>query len=133
MGKTTAARPTVFSPIGRLIQKIHSQPKRSISQPPSTGPKTGPSNMGIPSTANTRPSRAGPDSRVSMVKTSGISIPPPRPCITRKAMRAEMFGANAHSRDPALNASSEAMKGRLVPNRSATQPASGITAASASV
>ncbi len=44
-----------------------------------------------------------------------------------------MFGANAHSRDPALNASSEAMKGRLVPNRSATQPASGITAASASV
>ena len=44
-------------PIGRLIRKIQCQLKESIIQPPRIGPKIGPSSIGMPSTAITRPIR----------------------------------------------------------------------------
>jgi hypothetical protein len=68
-----------------------------------------------------------------MVKPNGISIPPARPCSTRNPMSDAMFGAAAHSSEPAVNASTEPMNSRLVPSRSAAQPVSGITVASAKV
>ena len=87
----------------------------------------------MPSTAINRPSRFGPASRVRTMKTSGISMPLPNPCTTRKAISSVMLGAIAHSSDPRVKASTDPMKSRLVPNRSAAHPVSGITVASASV
>jgi len=44
-----------------------------------------------------------------------------------------LLDAIAHSNEPAVNKTMEPMNSRLVPKRSAAQPVSGITAASASV
>ena len=88
-------------PIGRLIRKIQCQLATSISQPPRIGPKIGPSSIGMPSTAITRPIRSGPAARVMIVMPSGISMPPPRPCSTRNAMSSSMLVAVAHSTEPA--------------------------------
>lgn len=65
--------------MGRLIRKIQCHEALSISAPPMIGPKIGPSSIGMPSTAITRPTRSGPAARVRIVMPSGISMPPPRP------------------------------------------------------
>ena len=93
-------------PIGRLIRKIQCQLAASISQPPRIGPPIGPSSIGMPSTAMTRPTRSGPAARVMIVMPSGISMPPPRPCRTRKAISGAMSQAMLHSTEPATNSTS---------------------------
>nr|WP_255523311.1 hypothetical protein [Blastococcus sp. TML/M2B] len=93
----------------------------------------GPSSIGMPSTAMSRPIRSGPAARVMIVMPSGISMPPPRPCRTRKAISISIEVATAHSTEPAVNRNSAARYSRLVPNRSAAQPVSGMTVARASV
>ena len=45
--------------IGTLMKKIQRQEKSSTSQPPRIGPKIGPSSIGTPITAITRPTRCG--------------------------------------------------------------------------
>ena len=90
-------------PIGRLIRKIQCQLSESISRPPRIGPKIGPSSIGTPSTAITRPIRSGPAARVRIVMPSGISMPPPSPCSTRKNVSISRVVAVAHSTDPAVN------------------------------
>ena len=80
----TRRRPAAMRPIGTLIRKIQCQLKWSISQPPRIGPKIGPSSIGTPRMAISRPIRAGPAARVMIVMPSGMSMPPPRPCSTRK-------------------------------------------------
>ncbi len=74
-----------------------------MSQPPRMGPKIGPSSIGTPSTAITRPIRSGPAARVMIVMPSGISMPPPRPWRTRNAVSISMLLAAAQSTDPAVN------------------------------
>jgi hypothetical protein len=83
--------------------------------------------------AISRPIRLGPAARVMIVIPSGISIPPPRPWTTRKPISMPIELAAAHSADPAVNITSAIMYSRLVPNRSAAQPVSGMTVASESV
>ena len=90
-------------PIGTLIRKIQCQEAMSISQPPRIGPKIGPSSIGTPRIAITRPSRSGPAARVRIVMPSGISIPPPRPWRTRKATSISRLVAVEQSADPAVN------------------------------
>ena len=87
-------------PIGTLIKKIQCQLAAWISQPPRIGPPIGPSSIGTPSTAITRPTRSGPAARVMMVMPSGISMPPPRPCSTRKAISGPMSQAKLHRTEP---------------------------------
>ena len=70
-------------PIGRLMRKIQCHEALSIRAPPRIGPKIGPSSIGMPSTAITRPTRSGPAARVRIVMPSGMSMPPPRPWSTR--------------------------------------------------
>ena len=72
-------RQNAMMPIGTLIRKIQCQLAASISQPPRIGPQIGPSSIGTPSTAITRPMRCGPAARVMIVMPSGMSMPPPRP------------------------------------------------------
>jgi len=90
-------------PIGRLIRKIQCQEAMSISQPPRIGPKIGPSSIGMPSTAITRPTRSGPAARVRIVMPSGISMPPPRPWRTRKATSISIEFAREQSTEPRVN------------------------------
>ena len=67
------------------------------------GPRIGPSSIGTPRMAISRPIRWGPAARVMIVMPSGISMPPPRPCRTRKPIRAPMLHAAAHSTEPITN------------------------------
>ena len=98
-GSTRSAATNATMPIGRLIRKIQCQLAAWISQPPRIGPPIGPSSIGTPSTAITRPTRSGPAARVMIVMPSGISMPPPRPCSTRKRdQRADVPGHAAQRR-----------------------------------
>jgi hypothetical protein len=92
-----------MTPRGRLIRKIQCQLATSISQPPRIGPRMGPSSIGTPRTAISRPIRCGPAARVMIVMPSGISIPPPRPWRTRKPISMLMVVAVAHRTDPSVN------------------------------
>ncbi len=105
-----------------LIRKIQCQLATSISQPPMIGPRIGPSSIGTPRIAISRPIRCGPAARVMIVMPTGMSMPPPRPCRTRKTIRPSMLQAVAHSAEPATNSAMADMYSRLVPNRSAAQP-----------
>ena len=108
-GSTMAAYAMATTPIGALIRKIQCQLNDSIIQPPRIGPPMGPSSMGTPSTAMSRPIRAGPAARVMMVIANGMSMPPPRPCRTRYAMSWLTESAVAHNTDPNTNNTSAAM------------------------
>ena len=94
-------------PIGRLIRKIQCQEADWISQPPRIGPAIGPSSIGTPSTAITRPTLVGPAACVMIVIPSGSSMPPPSPWSTRKQISAWMLQAQAHSAEPATNSTSD--------------------------
>ena len=108
-GSTIAAYTTARMPIGTLIRKIQCQLATSISQPPMIGPKIGPSSMGTPSTAITRPSRSGPAARVMIVMPSGISMPPPRPCRMRKPTSISRLCAVAQAAEPSVNSTTARM------------------------
>jgi hypothetical protein len=68
-----------------------------------------------------------------IVMPTGISMPPPRPWITRNVISSPILPAVLHNAEPAMNSTSAIMYSRLVPKRSAAQPDSGITVARASV
>ena len=120
-------------PIGRLIRKIHRQLEVAISQPPRIGPAIGASSIGMLMIDMRRPSRPGPASRVMIMNPRGNSIPPPMPWMTRNTMSCNMVDATAHNTELSANATTVPMNSRLVPNRSAAQPVSGMTVARASV
>ena len=65
--------------------------------------------MGTPRIAISRPIRCGPAARVMMVMPRGMSMPPPRPCSTRKPMSISMVCADAQSTEPRVNSSSAVM------------------------
>ena len=120
-------------PIGRLMKKIQRHEAASTSQPPRIGPMIGPSSIGTPMIAITRPTRCGPAARVRIVMPSGMIMPPPKPCRTRKKISDSELQASPDSIEPITNRKIEVMYRRLVPKRSAAQPVSGMTVASASV
>ena len=92
----------------------------------------GASCAGTAITPITRPSRFGPAAWTTIVCASGSSIPPPRPWSTRNAIRLPIDQASPHSIEPARKSAIAVIHTRLAPNRSAAQPVSGITTASAS-
>ena len=108
-GRMKNAAANAMMPIGTLIRKIQCQLAASISQPPRIGPQIGPSSIGTPSTAITRPTRCGPAAWVMIVMPSGMSMPPPRPWIIRKAIRDSIDHAVLHSTEPATNSTSAIM------------------------
>ncbi len=91
------------------MRKIQCQLATWISQPPRIGPRIGPSSIGTPRMAISRPIRCGPAARVMIVIPSGISMPPPSPCRTRKPISMSMLVAVAHSADPAVKRKIAAM------------------------
>jgi hypothetical protein len=98
-----------------------------------TGPKIGASSSGTPIRAMTRPIRCGPAARASIVWPSGMIMPAPRPCTTRKAISAPIDHDRPASSEPAMNIASDAIHSGLAPKRCPAQPLSGITLANASM
>ena len=90
-------------PSGTLIRKIQCHDAVSMSQPPRIGPPMGPSIIGMPRMAISRPMRFGPAALVMMVMPSGINMPPPRPWRTRNAINEWMSQAVAQSAEPMVN------------------------------
>ena len=132
-GRRRAARGRAASEIGTLTRKIQRQDALSTISPPMTGPRIGPSSIGTPTIDITRPTRAGPAVRVRIVMPAGMIMPPPRPCTTRNRMIDSADQARPASTEPTMNIAIEPMYSRLVPNRSAAQPDSGMTVANARV
>ena len=94
-----AARPT-----GMFAQKIPRQP----TDPTSTPPSTGPSAMERPNTPSQTPIARARSARpvkvfVMMPSAAGLSIEPPTPCSTRKAMSQPRLGARLHIHEPRVN------------------------------
>jgi hypothetical protein len=81
----------------------------------------------------TRPSRFGPAACARIVWASGRISPPPAPCRTRKKIRLPTDHAMPHSAEPPRNSASETIHMRLIPNRPADHPVSGMTIDSASM
>ena len=61
---------------------------------------------------------------------TGMIMPPPTPCSTRKSTSATSVLDSPHSAEPSVNSTSEVRYTRLAPKRRAAQPVTGITAAS---
>ncbi|MNI65609.1 hypothetical protein D3C73_1211240 [compost metagenome] len=93
--------------------------------PPRTGPRMGPSRVGMPIIETTRP-RLLPADRTSTVCRVGIRIPAPMPCSSRKTIRLPGFQAKAHKIEPARNTVSEKRYTFLPPKRLVAQPDIGI-------
>lgn len=66
-----------------------------------------------------------------MIIPIGMTIPPARPCSTRKAMRLSALQASPQSALETTKPETTVIQTRLAPNRSAAQPVSGMTVASA--
>ena len=82
-GKRTRHSQTARIPSGRLMKKIHRQPRLSVSHPPRTGPIAGPAMTPRPKSAWA----IGRSSRGKASKTSDCALaskpPPVMPWITR--------------------------------------------------
>ena len=119
--------------MGTLMRKIQRQLAWVTSRPPRMGPSAGASSVGIMMYVLALARSAGGKARNSMVTPTGVSMPPPTPCSTLKAMSCSIDCASAHASDPATNAPKANMNTRLVPNRSPSQPDTGIHTARLSV
>ena len=97
-----------------------------------TGPRIGPSSVGTPITAMIRPIRSGPAAWARIAWPTGMIIPPPKPCSTRKTISDSVLQARPHSTEPTRNRATETIHSRRPPKRSIAQPVNGITVASAS-
>jgi hypothetical protein len=116
-----------------FTKKIQRQETESTMSPPMTGPKIGPSSVGTPMTAITRPSRCGPAVWASALMPSSMIMPPPKPCSTRRKIREPADLARPHSVDPSPNSATETIHTRLAAKRSDIHPVRGITTARASM
>ncbi len=101
-------------------------------RPPSTGPRMGPSAVGRVTVAMTRPISRPFAACMISVAMSGIMIPPPMPCTTRKAISAGAFQASALSTEPSRNTASAPIHRRLPPTRAWAHLVSGIVTKTAS-
>jgi hypothetical protein len=109
--------------------------QRQLSQlrirPPITGPRIGPSAIGRLTAAMSRLLTRPPAARTASVCISGKISPAPKPCSTRKPIRAPSLHAAAHSAEASTNTSSAAIHTRRPPQRRSAQPVTGIVTAMA--
>ena len=116
----------------RADRDVHEEdpaPARVLHEQPRRRPGRGRARAAAacPRTPITRPTRAGPAARVSSVMPTGMIMPPPIPCRTRKPIRLPSDQAAPESIEPARNRPTDAIHTRLPPKRSVAHPASGIT------
>ena len=106
------------SPIGTLIQKIHSQSIPSTTAPPTSGPSA----TAIPVTALNMPiaapRRSGGNAAESRAKPSGRTSAAPAPWIARAAISTPTLGASAQAAEASANRTRPAAYMRRRPSRS---------------
>ena len=73
------------------------------------GPNTGASTIGTPIRLITLGRLRGPAALTRIIWPIGVSIPPPTPWRTRKAINSPLVVANAHSAEPRVNTTSAIM------------------------
>jgi hypothetical protein len=111
------------TPIGTLIQKIHSQDMRSVSTPPRRTPAAAPN----PPTAPQTPSamlRSRPSANVAVrrARAAGETAAAPRPCRPRNRISETSLQAKPQRSEPTVNTTSPSAKTRLRPKRSPSLP-----------
>ena len=77
--------------------------------PPMTGPRMGPSSVGMPITAITRFILSGPAVRAMSACPTGMIMPPPNPWRIRKAISAMADQDSPQSTDPRTKRISDTM------------------------
>src|SRR3954454_7032408 len=112
-------------PIGTFTHRTHSQPRPSVSTPPSSTPAAPPE----PATAPQMPSarlRSAPSRKVVVTidSAAGDRIAAPRPCTARAAISWPEFVARPPASDASANSTRPPMKTRRLPSRSAMRPPS---------
>ena len=111
-------------PTGTLTKKIHSQPRYSVSTPPSSTPAAAP----LPATAPQIPKalfRSAPPCRKAVLmiaSVAGETIAPPSPCSARKAISQAPLSAKPHISDPNVKTAIPIMNTLRRPNTSAARP-----------
>src|SRR3984885_10618186 len=129
-GRNSAPKTSAGNPTGRLRGKIQRQESPSTSRPPITGPSAGATSVGTISSRFALIRSAGGYARNIIAIPTGISSPPPAPCTARNTTSSGSDVATPHSADAAVNSPMAASTTLRAPNRSPTQPDTGITTAS---
>ena len=116
-------------PMGRLTKNTHRHDRSVTSRPPSTGPSAGATAVGTVRMLEARTRSSGGNVRNSMAMPTGIIMPPPTPCRTRKKTNSERLSAVPHSTDAPVKTATAKSRIRLDPNRSPIHPAAGMNTA----
>jgi len=131
LGTANTVKITARIPIGRLIQKIHRQLARCTTKPPSTGPIAGASAIGMLMIRLSRTRSDGGNVRYNIAIPTGVISPPPSPWTIRKITNCCTVAANPQAADARVNSVTAARNTSRAPNRSPSQPATGIATATA--
>ena len=120
-------------PIGTLTKKIHSQPRPSVSAPPTSGPTATAPPIVAPQAAIAVP-RWGPWNSwaISASEVANIAAPP-TPCRPRARCRKVALVASPQSSDASVNSPTPVTNRRRRPKRSASVPMVSVKAESSSV
>ena len=118
--------PKARIPIGRLMKNTQRQSRLSVSQPPSAGPRIGPSTAPAPQTAIAWPCFSGGLMSSSTAWESGISAAPNSPWSRRNRTISARLVAMPHSIEATVKPAMEIRNTILRPSRSARKPVSGV-------
>ena len=116
---------------GRLMKKIQCHDMLSEISPPRIGPNMGAAVVVAAHRPTAAPRCLGGKITTSSACDSGINGPPAKPCSTRNSTSDSMFCDRPHNSENRPNPASDTRNQRTVPNRIASQPASGTEMASA--
>ncbi len=120
-------------PTGRLMKNTQRQSKFSVSQPPSIGPRIGPTMMPAPQIAIACPTFCGGLMSSSTACDSGTRAAPNTPCSSRAATIPPSEVAMPHSAEATVKPTIETMKTLRRPQREHSQPVSGKAMAEATM
>jgi hypothetical protein len=93
------------------------------------GPKAGATAVGTIKIFEAVARRSGGKARHNMASPTGVSMPPPTPCRTRKATSMLSDVDAPHRPEAVVKTASAKRKTRLVPKRSPIQPDAGMNTA----
>lgn len=121
------------TPTGRLMKKTQRQSKLSVSQPPSSGPRIGPTMMPAPQIAIAWPTFSRGLMSSSTACDSGTSAAPKMPCSSRAPTMPTSEVARPHSAEAMVKPITEMMNTRRRPQWPQSQPVSGSAIAEATM
>ena len=105
-------------PIGTFSQKIHCHEMPSTTAPPTSGP-IATAKPAIPDQApSAAPRRSADTAPLRIVRVSGVTIAPPRPCRARAAISQSVDGASAAIAEAPVKTARPIMNIRFRPKRS---------------